>query len=143
MEKEQRKNVRLETSLAMRFNLNPDYHFVPGIRKMGVGGTIRNISCEGICIVSDLDLLDVCQIFPEDIEDGANFELEVQLTDHRERRLLIRGRVKWYKIGEPERNVRRFQAGLYLKDGESRVIAGNIVESLVSVARDGNIVKAS
>jgi hypothetical protein len=143
MEKEQRKNSRLETSLAMRFNLNPDYHFVPGIRKMGVGGTIRNICSEGICIVSELDLLDVCQIFPEAIEDGATFQLEVQLTDYRERRLLIRGVVKWYQIREPERNVRHFQAGLYLRDGESRAIANNIVESLASAARDARVVKVS
>jgi len=143
MEKEQRKNVRLETSLAMRFNLNPDHHFVPGIRKMGVGGAIRNICCEGICIVSELDLLDVCQIFPEAIEDGATFELEVQLTDDRERRLLIRGGVKWYRVGEPEKNVRHFQAGLYLRDGESRAIANTILDALASAGGDRGIVKAS
>jgi len=129
---EQRKNPRFDMSLAMRFNLNPDHHFVPEIRKMGVGGTIRNISCEGIRIDSDLDLLDVCQIFPEAIDDGSTFELEIQLTDHRERRLLLRGEVKWYRVTEPERNIRHFQAGLCLRDAESRTIASDIVESIAS-----------
>ena len=123
-------------SLAMRFNLNPDHHFVPEIRRMGVGGTIRNISCEGIRIDSELDLLDVCQIFPEAIEDGATFQLEVQLTDYRERRLLIRGAVKWYQIGEPERNIRHFRAGLCLRDAQSQAIASDIVESIASAVRN-------
>jgi hypothetical protein len=142
MRPEQRKNPRFDMSLTMRFNLNPSHHFVPEIRKMGVGGRIRNISCEGICIHSELDLLDVCQIFPEAIDDGSTFELEIQLTDHRERRLLLRGAVKWYRVSEPEQKVRHFQAGLCLRDAESRTIASDIVESIELTGEHAVVLKA-
>ena len=134
MEADKRKHPRFETTLPIRFNLNPNYHFVPGIRKTGVGGTIRNISSEGLLIDSRLDLLDVCQIFPEAIEDDSAFELEVMFTDSKDRRLLFRGAVRWYCLSEPERNIRHFRAGLYLKDPESRAIARNIIESITLTA---------
>jgi len=127
-----RKYPRLDTALSIRFNLNPDHHFVPRIRKMGVGGTVHNISSEGLLIDSQLDLLDVCQIFPEAMDDDSAFELELQLTDSRERRVLIRGAVRWYRLSEPERKIRHFQAGLYLKDAESRAIVRSFVESVVA-----------
>jgi len=131
---ENRKHPRFETTLSIRFNLNPDHHFVPGIRKMGVGGTVRNVSPEGLSIDSRLDLLDVCQIFPEAIEDDSVFELEVEVTDFRKRKARIRGTVRWYRLSEPENNIRHFQAGLYLKDAESRAIARSIVESIAATA---------
>lgn len=131
---ENRKYPRIETALSIRFNLNPDHHFVPGIRKMGVGGTVRNISFEGLLIDSRLDLLDVCQIFPEAMEDDSAFELEVVLTDSRERRVLVKGAVRWYRVGGPEKKIRQFQAGLYLKDAESRAVARSIVESIIATA---------
>lgn len=134
MDGEKRKHPRFAMTLPIRFNLNPDYHVVPGIRKMGVGGTVRNISSDGLLIDSRLDLLDVCQIFPEAMEDDAAFELEVVLTDPKERRVLIRGGVRWYHLREPEGNIRQFQAGLYLRDFESRVIAKSIVESITATA---------
>lgn len=131
MDGEKRKHPRFGTTFPIRFNLNPDHHVVPGIRKMGVGGTVRNVSCEGLLINSRLDLLDVCQIFPEAMEDGAAFELEVVFTDPKEkRRVLIRGGVRWYHLSEPEGNIRQFQAGLYLRDLESQAIAKSIVESM-------------
>jgi len=130
---EKRKYQRVETIIPIRFNLNPDHHFVPGIRKMGVGGTVRNISSEGLLIDSRLDLLDVCQIFPEAMEDDSAFELELVLTDSRERRLLIRGVVRWYRLSEPQGNIRHFRAGLYLKDAESRSIAKSIIGSAITM----------
>ena len=134
MTSENRKHRRFLTTLPVRFNLNPDHHVVPTIRKMGVGGTVRNISTEGLLIDSRLDLLDICQIFPEAMDDNSDFQLELQLTDSRERRLLIRGVVKWYHLSEPERQIRHFQAGLYLQDAESRAIAKSLVESIAAEA---------
>ncbi len=130
MEVEKRKHPRFEAVWPIRFNLNPDYHYVPAIRKMGVGGTIRNISLEGLLIDARMDLLDVCQIFSEEKEGDSAFQLEVVLTDSREMRRFLRGVVRWYRVGEPERNIRHFQAGLFLMDPESRAIARNIVESI-------------
>lgn len=131
MKKEDRKHPRIRTALPIRFNLNPDYHYVPEIRKMGVGGTARNVSSEGLLIDSSMDSLDLCQIFSEAIEDGSPFELEVVVTDSRERRSLIRGSVKWYRLSEPDGHIRHFQAGLYLKDDESRAVTRSIVESII------------
>jgi hypothetical protein len=130
MDGERRKHPRLETTLPIRFNLNPDHHVVPGIRKMGVGGTLHNISLEGLRIGSRLDLLDVCQIFPEALDNKSAFELEVVLTDSKERRVLISGRVRWYRLSKPEGDIRQFSAGLFLRKAESRIIARNIVESI-------------
>ena len=100
---------------------------------MGVGGTVRNLSHEGLLIDSRLDLLDVCQIFPEAMEDDSTFELEVVLTDSRERRLLIKGAVIWYRLCEPEGSVHHFLAGLHLTDSESRAIARNLFESVTGM----------
>jgi hypothetical protein len=127
---EKRKHPRVETVYPIRFNLNPDYHFVFELRKIGVGGTIRNISSAGLMIDSRLDLLDVCQIFSEAMEEDSPFELEVTLTDSRERKVLIRGAVKWYRLSEPDRGIRHFQAGLYLKDDESIDVTKGVVESV-------------
>ncbi len=121
------------TRIPIRFNLNPDYHFVPGMRQMGVGGTLRNVSYEGLRIDSRLDLVDVCQIFPEALEDDSPFELEVVLTDARERRWLIRGSVIWYLVTQLEENVRLFRAGLSLKDAESRAVARSITKWAMTV----------
>ncbi len=100
---------------------------------MGVGGTLRNVSYEGLRIDSRLDLVDVCQIFPEALEDDSPFELEVVLTDARERRWLIRGSVIWYLVTQLEENVRLFRAGLSLKDAESRAIARSITKWAMTV----------
>ncbi len=97
---------------------------------MGVGGILRNVSFEGLSLDSRLDLIDVCQLFPEALEDNSPFELEVLLTDSKDRQFVIRGSVRWYRIGEPEGDVRAFQAGLHLKDSESRAVARSIVKSI-------------
>lgn len=131
---DRRKYHRFETTIPIRFNLNPDFHFVPRIRKLGVGGKAHNISIEGVLIDSRMDLLDVCQIFPEAMKEDSAFELEVILTDLRGRRELIRGAVKWYRLSKPESDVRHFQAGLHLKDTESRAVAKGMVESITKLA---------
>jgi hypothetical protein len=119
-QEERRRQPRFETTIPIHFNLNPDYHYVPIIRKLGVGGTVCNISREGFRIDAGMDLLDVCQIFAEEIEDDLPFELEVVFWDSRGTRLLVSGSVRWYAVSERENDIRHFKAGLYLRDAESR-----------------------
>jgi hypothetical protein len=130
MEEERREYSRFETSIPIHFNLNPDYHHVPGIRKLGVGATVHNISPAGLRIDSRMDLLDLCQVFPEELEDDSPFELEVFLLDLRERRELIKGAVRWYRLSEPENDIWHFKAGLSLKDDASRAVAKSIIASM-------------
>jgi len=126
---ENRKYPRIETALPIHFNLNPDYLYVPSIRKLGVAGTVRNISFEGLGIDSRMDLLDVCQIFSEEMEGDSTFQLEVFLTDPMKGTRLMSGAVRWYRVSEPDRDIRRLEAGLHLKDAESRAFAKELVES--------------
>jgi hypothetical protein len=113
---ERRKQARYETAYTTQFNLNPDYHFIQTIRRMGVAGTIRNVSSGGIMIDSRLDVLDVCHIFAEELEEDSPFELELSLSDSRGRRTLLRGTVKWYQVSEPDsQGLRLFRAGLHLR----------------------------
>ena len=130
MQEGRRRHRRFKTHIPVRFNLNPDYHYVSGIRKLGVGGTVCNISHEGIRIESQMDLQDVCQVFSEAIEEGSPFELEVTFRDVRGIRALLRGSVRWYRVSEPEGEIRHLQAGLYLHDKESVSIAKGIIESV-------------
>ena len=130
---ENRKYPRFETALAIHFNLNPDYHYVSQIKKLGVPGHLRDVSLEGIGIDSQMDLHDVCQIFSEAIEEDSPFELEVILWDPRGRRALLRGAVKWYEVDEPENDIRQFKAGLYLKDDESRTATRSIIASITGL----------
>jgi len=133
MEVDNRKHPRFQTTLPTRFNLNPDHHFVPEIRKWGVKGAVSNISHEGLLIVSHMDLLDVCQIFSEAMDDDSAFELEVELTDSKERSVRVKGEVRWYRMSEPDMANRHFRAGLHLKDRESRAVARSIVESITAL----------
>ena len=99
-----------------------------------MAGTIRNVSLQGLGIDSQMDLLDVCQIFSEAIEDGSPFELEIQFWDSRGRRVLLRGSVKWYRVWEPENDMRHFEAGLELKDDESLTTVSGLIESITAIA---------
>jgi len=125
-----RKYTRFETTIPIRFNLNPDYHHVPRIRKLGVGGTVRNVSLQGLGIDSRMDLLDLCQIFSEAMEEDSPFELELFLSDPKKGRELIKGAVRWHRLSESERDIWHFQAGLYLKDAADQVTARGIIGSL-------------
>ena len=42
-EENRRRHSRFETTIPIHFNLNPDYHHVPQIRKLGVGGHLRRL----------------------------------------------------------------------------------------------------
>ncbi|NIQ37873.1 MAG: hypothetical protein GTN81_04695 [Proteobacteria bacterium] len=125
-----RRYPRFITAFPTRFNLSPDRHYVPQIRKWGVKGAVNNISIEGLLIDSHLDLLDICQIFSEATDDST-FELEVQLTDARKRSVRLKGEVRWYRIGGPDAEDRHFQAGLYLREPDSKSVARKIVQAIM------------
>ena len=129
-----RKHPRFGISLPIRFNLNPDYHHVPSIRKMGVGGTVRSISVDGLMIDSKLDLLDVCQIFSEATEDQSVFEFEMEVVDTKRRPVRLKGRVRWYKLSEGDGKIRHFRAGIHIRDAESRAVTRGIVKAIMNVA---------
>jgi len=131
---DQRKSPRFGMALPIHFNLNPDYHYVPSIKRFGVGGTLRDVSLEGIRIDSQMDLEDVCQIFSEAMEEGSPFELEVFFWDSRGRSAVLRGSVKWYEVSGPESDVRHFKAGLSVRGEESRSTARSMVESITGPA---------
>jgi len=135
---ENRKYPRIETALPIHFNLNPDHHYVPNLKKLGVAGTVRNISFEGLGIDSRMDLLDVCQIFPEEVERGSTFQLEVSITNPMKGTRWMRGAVRWYRVSEPDRDIREFRAGLHLKDSESRAVANGLVESTGAMPTSGS-----
>lgn len=127
---EDRRHARFETSIPIRFNLNPTYHLVPGIRMMGVGGTIRKISIQDVIIESRLNLLNVCQIFPEQMEDDCPFELEVVLTNFKGGMIAYQGVGGLVSIEPTTRGIRHFQAGFRLKDDENRTAARPTLESI-------------
>jgi hypothetical protein len=126
MEQERRKHPRLEISIPISFNLDPDYHYVPALRKRGVVGRARNISPEGLGIDARMDLLDLFQIFPEDTGERAAFLLDVFFPDTKGSESMIKAEVKWYQLSDPEDQVWQFRAGLYLSDAESRAVVKNV-----------------
>jgi hypothetical protein len=125
-----RRDVRFNLDLPVRFNLNPDYHYVQSIRKMGVVGRTRNISRSGLSIDSQLDLGDVFQIFPEAIEKESPFEMELEIMGSTKKNTRIKGAVRWYRLEERSGHLFYFEAGIYLTDSDSQKIAQNIVRSL-------------
>jgi hypothetical protein len=131
MDTERRRHPRRKAAYPVRFNLNPDHHFMQGLRTMGVGGKIRNVSQGGMMIDSRLDVLDLCQIFPEELEEDSPFELELSLSDSRGRRTLFRGTVKWYRLDEPDgQGLRHFQAGLRLRGENAYAVAETVLGSV-------------
>jgi hypothetical protein len=81
-----------------------------------------------------MDLLDLCQIFSEAMEEDSPFELELFLSDPKRGRELIKGAVRWHRLSESEGNTWQFQAGLYLKDAEGQATARGIIRSLPSMS---------
>jgi hypothetical protein len=126
---ENRKHDRVVTAIPVRFNLNPRHHIVPEIRKMGVAGAVNDISPEGLGIDAEMNLLDLCQIFPETIDEGSPFALELLMTDPEKGKVIIRGEVSWYRVDQPESDRLHFQAGLHLENQESRTFARRLSES--------------
>jgi len=132
MKKDRRRHPRFKTAIPVHFNLNPDQSDAPAIKKLGLAGTMRDVSAEGLRIDSRMALLDMFQIFQEAMKEDSPFELEVFLVDSVERKYPIKGEVRWHRLSEPEKDLLgwRFQAGLYLKDRASRSVVKNIIVSM-------------
>jgi hypothetical protein len=117
---ERRKLVRLKSPLPVWFNL---YH-VLGRRDASrrLGGMISNVSLEGICLETNVVLVDGSHVFSEAMEEEKRLRMELDLPSESERITAI-GRVIWYDLS-PSGSPYRFRAGVYLTemDGNSKEI---------------------
>jgi hypothetical protein len=110
--------LRLTSPLPVWFNL---YH-VLGRRETSrrLGGMISNVSLEGICLETNVVLVDGSHVFSEAMAEEKRLKLEIDLPDESEK-VTAMGKVMWYDLsssGSPY----RFQAGIYLTemDGSSK-----------------------
>jgi len=108
---DRRKFLRLESPLPVRFNL---YH-VLGRRDASrkLGGMISNVSLEGICLETNVVLVDGSHVFSEAMEE-ERLRMEIDVPPESER-ITALGKVMWYDLsssGSPY----RFRAGVYLTE---------------------------
>ncbi len=115
---ERRKFLRLESPVPVWFNL---FH-VLGRRETTrrLGGMISNVSPEGICLETNVVLVDGSHVFSEAMTDEKGLKLEINLPGESEEITAV-GKVIWYDLstsGSPY----RFRAGVYLTemDGNSK-----------------------
>ncbi len=117
---ERRKLLRLNSPLPVQFNL---YH-VLGRREASrrLGGMISNVSLEGICLETNVVLVDGSHVFSEAMEEEKRLRVEIDVPPESEQ-ISALGKVMWYDLsssGSPY----RFRAGVYLTemDGNSKEI---------------------
>jgi hypothetical protein len=115
---ERRKFLRLESPVPVWFNL---FH-VLGRRETTrrLGGMISNVSPEGICLETNVVLVDGSHVFSEAMTDEKGLKLEINLPGESEGITAV-GKVIWYDLstsGSPY----QFRAGVYLTemDGNSK-----------------------
>ena len=115
---ERRKFLRLESPVPAWFNL---FH-VLGRRETTrrLGGMISNVSPQGICLETNVVLVDGSHVFSEAMTDEKGLKLEINLPGESEGITAV-GKVIWYDLstsGSPY----RFRAGVYLTemDGNSK-----------------------
>lgn len=117
---ERRNLVRLKSPLPVRFNL---YH-VLGRRETSrrLGGMISNVSLEGICLETNVVLVDGSHVFSEAMTEEKRLKIEIDLPAESER-ITATGKVIWYDLN-PSSSPYRFRAGVYLTemDGDSKEI---------------------
>jgi hypothetical protein len=117
---ERRKLLRLKSPLPVWFNL---YH-VLGRRDASrkLGGMISNVSLQGICLETNVVLVDGSHVFSEAMEEEKRLRIEIDLPPESERITAI-GKVVWYDLS-PSSSPYRFRAGVYLTemDGNSKEI---------------------
>ncbi|MFQ6079721.1 MAG: PilZ domain-containing protein [Thermodesulfobacteriota bacterium] len=117
---ERRKLLRLKSPLPVRFSL---YH-VPGRREASrrLGGMISNVSVEGICLETNVVLVDGSHVFSEAMGEEKRLRMEIDLPPESER-ITAMGKVIWYDLGSSG-SPYRFRAGVYLTemDGNSTEI---------------------
>jgi hypothetical protein len=125
---ERRKFLRLKSPLHAWFNL---YH-VLGRRETSrrLGGMISNVSPEGICLETNVVLVDGSHVFSEAMAEEKRLKLEIDLPAE-SGRITAKGKVIWYDLsssGSPY----RFRAGVYLAemDENSKEIWGQFLTAL-------------
>ncbi len=109
---ERRKFLRLESPVPVWFNL---FH-VFGRRETSrrLGGMISNVSAEGICLETNVVLVDGSHVFSEAMTDEKRLKLEINLPGESERITAV-GKVIWYDLGASG-SPYRFRAGVYLTE---------------------------
>jgi hypothetical protein len=90
---ERRKLLRLKSPLPVWFNL---YH-VLGRHEASrrLGGMISNVSLEGICLETNVVLVDGSHIFSEAMGEEKRLRVEIDLPPESER-ITAMGKVVWY-----------------------------------------------
>ena len=125
---EKRKFLRLESPLPVWFNL----YQVLGRRETSrrLGGMISNVSLEGICLETNVVLIDGSHVFSEAMTEEKRLKLEIDLPAESER-ITARGKVIWYDLSSSD-SPYRFRAGVYLTEmeGDSREIWGRFLTTL-------------
>ncbi len=124
---ERRKFLRLESPLPVRFNLYNVLGRRDASRKLG--GMISNVSLEGICLETNVVLVDGSHVFSEAMEE-ERLRMEIDVPPESER-ITALGKVMWYDLsssGSPY----RFRAGVYLTemDGNSKEIWRRFLSTL-------------
>ncbi len=109
---ERRKLVRLKSPLPVWFNL---YH-VLGRRDASrkLGGMISNVSLDGVCLETNVVLIDGSHVISEAMEEEKRLRMELDLPPESER-IRTMGRVIWYDLS-PSGSPYRFRAGVYLTE---------------------------
>jgi hypothetical protein len=109
---ERRKLLRLKSPLPVWFNL---YH-VLGRHEASrrLGGMISNVSLEGICLETNVVLVDGSHIFSEAMGEEKRLRVEIDLPPESER-ITAMGKVVWYDLSSSS-SPYRFRAGVYLTD---------------------------
>jgi hypothetical protein len=125
---ERRKLARLESPLPVQFSL---YH-VLGRREISrrLGGMVSNASLEGVCLESNVVLVDGSHLFSEAMVGEKRLRLEIGLPEEPETITAV-GKVVWYDLS-PAGSPYRFRAGVYLTeiDGSARDIWKGFLTSL-------------
>ncbi len=109
---ERRRFLRLESPLPAWFSL---FH-VLGRREASrrLGGMVSNVSPAGVCLETNVVLVDGSHVFSEAMTDEKRLKLEITLPGESEG-ITAAGRVVWYDLsssGSPY----RFRAGIYLTE---------------------------
>jgi len=109
---ERRKLLRLKSPLPVWFNL---YH-VLGRHEASrrLGGMISNVSLKGICLETNVVLVDGSHIFSEAMGEEKRLRVEIDLPPESER-ITAMGKVVWYDLSSSS-SPYRFRAGVYLTD---------------------------
>ena len=109
---ERRKLVRLESPLPVQFSL----YNVLGRREISrrLGGMISNASLEGVCLESNVVLVDGSHLFSEAMAEEKRLRLEIVLPGESETMTAV-GKVIWYDLS-PAGSPYRFRAGVYLTE---------------------------